>query len=380
VAEDLGERSEDATPKRMREAREEGNVAKSMDATAALTLLVATLALAIGLAPLLTSFGSLIRETLLPEHNIDAARPEALDAVVRPALTTLGLTVAPALGLALLTAFLASIWQVGFHPTSKPLVPKLERMSPLSGFKRVFGSHGIIKTGFDLTKLVAVAVVATLAVMDAGRALVTLPAFEPQMAAKVIGGLIFDLALRVVAVLLVLGIVDYAVQRWKHARDLRMTKQQVREEYKQTEGDPEVKRRRMQIQRQIAMQRIQTAVPKADVIVTNPEHISIAIAYDAESMRAPRVVAKGADHLAMRIRQIAQRHGIPIVERKPLARALYRQVEVGQEIPPDHYKAVAEILAYVYRLDGAAGRRRPAAGPTRGRSAASPPATVGSTV
>jgi flagellar biosynthetic protein FlhB len=133
-----------------------------------------------------------------------------------------------------------------------------------------------------------------------------------------------------------------------------MTKQQVKEEFKESDGNPEVKRRRMQIARQLAMQRLQTSVPKADVIVTNPEHISVAIQYDPDTMAAPRIVAMGADNLAMRIRQIATKHGIPIVERKPLARALYANAKVGQEIPADHYKAVAEILAYVYRLKGKA--------------------------
>jgi flagellar biosynthetic protein FlhB len=163
-----------------------------------------------------------------------------------------------------------------------------------------------------------------------------------------------DLALRVLAILLTLGVLDFMYQRWKHNRDLRMTKQQIKEEMKQSEGDPEVKRRRVRMQRQIAMQRISSAVPKADVIVTNPEHISIAIQYDSGSMNAPRVVAKGADYLALRIRHIAMQHGIPIVERKPLARALYKEVAVNQEVPPAFYKAVAEILAYVYRVSGKA--------------------------
>jgi len=167
-----------------------------------------------------------------------------------------------------------------------------------------------------------------------------------------VGSLLFDLALRLLAVLLLLGVIDFAYQRWKHSKDMRMSKQEVKDEMKQTEGDPEVKRRRMRMQQQIAMQRISASVPKADVIVTNPEHISIAIKYDADRMHAPMVVAKGADFLAMRIRQVALQHGIPIVERKPLARALYREVAVGQEVPPDFYTAVAEVLAYVYRLSG----------------------------
>ena len=147
-----------------------------------------------------------------------------------------------------------------------------------------------------------------------------------------------------------LGLIDFMYQRWRYSADLKMTKQQVKDEMKQSEGDPDVKRRRLRMQQQIALQRISTAVPKADVVVTNPEHISIAIQYDQATMRAPKVVAKGADFLAMRIRQIALQHGIPIVERRPLARSLYKDVAINQEIPPAYYKAVAEILAYVFRL------------------------------
>ena len=184
--------------------------------------------------------------------------------------------------------------------------------------------------------------------------IVALPEFGVLRGFEEIGTIGLNLAVQIGAALLVLGIADYAIQRFKHERDLRMTKQQVKEEFKESDGNPEVKRRRMQIARQLAMQRLQTVVPKADVIVTNPEHISVAIQYDPATMQAPRIVAMGADHLAMRIRQIATKHGVPIVERKPLARALYANAKVGQEIPADHYKAVAEILAYVYQLKGKA--------------------------
>ena len=162
----------------------------------------------------------------------------------------------------------------------------------------------------------------------------------------------FDLAMKVLAILFLLGMIDYLYQKWKHKADLRMTKQQVKDEMKQSDGDPEVKRRRLRMQQQIAMQRISAAVPRADVIVTNPEHISVAIQYDSENMNAPKVIAKGAEYLAMRIRHLAMQHNIPIVERKPLARALYAQVPVGHEVPAEFFQAVAEILAYVYRLDG----------------------------
>jgi flagellar biosynthetic protein FlhB len=164
--------------------------------------------------------------------------------------------------------------------------------------------------------------------------------------------LVYALAIKLAALLIVLAIIDYAFQRWKHEQDLKMSKQEVKEEMKRMEGDPLVKQRRARVARQLAMQRVAAAVPKADVVVTNPTHFAVALQYDTKSMRAPKVVAKGADFMAMRIRQIAAVHGIPIIERKPLARALYAGVEIGQEIPPEHYAAVAEILAYVYRLAG----------------------------
>lgn len=357
MAEDLGERSEEATPKRMQEAREEGNIAKSADASAALMLLIATIGLAAGLEPMLAAFAEMIRAAFDPVTSIDAADPTRLDDVTRPILSSFAWLTLVILAVAFVAAWLVHAWQVGFLISTRALAPKLERLNPISGAGRLLGKHGITKTGFDITKLVVVGTVAYITIADLVRKIVTLPAFEPQTAALVAAGMLFDLAIRIAIALLVLGAIDYFVQQWKHKAELRMTKQQVKEEYKQSEGDPEVKRRRFQIQRQLAMQRISTAVPKADVIVTNPEHISIAIQYDAETMHAPKVVAKGADHLAMRIRQIARQHGIPIVERKPLARALYKQVPVGGEVPPDFYKAVAEILAFVYRLDGAEARR-----------------------
>ena len=153
-------------------------------------------------------------------------------------------------------------------------------------------------------------------------------------------------------VLLVLGLLDYAFQRWQHEKDLRMSKQEVKEDMKRMEGDPLVKQRRTRIARQLALQRIGQAVPKADVVVTNPTHFSVALKYDSKTMTAPKVVAKGADFLAMRIRQIALANGVPLVERKEIAQALYKSVEVGQEVPPQLYNAVAEVLAYVYRLGG----------------------------
>jgi flagellar biosynthetic protein FlhB len=351
MAEDLGERTEEATPKRWQESREAGNVAQSQDLASAILLLVATLTLWGGLTPLLGAFRRLL-ETLLDHDAAALSHPtEAADALARSLEMAL-LAAGPIMLIAWLAAALSHVGQIGWLFAPKALAPKFGKLNPMQGFKRIFGVRGAVKACMDFAKVGLVLAVALITILGRVEDLVGLPERTAVQACVAVGGMLLDLALRVAVVLLVLGLLDLIHQKWRHRIDLRMTKQQVRDELKQTEGDPDVKRRRLRMQQQIAMQRISTAVPKADVIVTNPEHISIAIQYDSAAMRAPKVVAKGADYLALRIRQLAMQHGIPIIERKPLARELYRQVAVNQEIPPAFYQAVAEILAYVYRLSG----------------------------
>ncbi len=352
MAEDLGERTEDATPKRKQEAREEGNVAKSHDLSGALTLLLATL-IVWGFAMTMFWQGRDLLDGALRDDAIGSpiSVPGAREATSRLGLAALQMA-APVLLLAWAAAYLSQFVQVGWLFVPKGVQPNAGKLNPIRGFQRIFGLSGVFKSGLDSLKVAIVLVIAIVTAIAYAPEIVVLPYLPATSALREVGMMMLDLAMRVLAVLVTLGLLDYLYQRWKHNRDLRMTRQQVKDEMKESDGDPETKRRRMRIQRQIAMQRISAAVPQADVVVTNPEHISIAIQYDAAKMLAPRVVAKGADHLALRIRIIAMQHGIPIVERKPLARALYKQVEINQEIPAEFYKAMAEILAYVYRLSG----------------------------
>ena len=352
MAEDMGERTEDATPKRRREAREEGNIARSTDVAGAILLLGGILVLASTMGPFLSSLASLLEKSLVGDHLASGIRPEEVMEVLLPPVLEATQAAVPVVLAATIIAILSHLWQVGFIVATKALEPKFERLNPISGFGRIFGLQGVIKTCMDILKLVVVGVIAFFTSSALLPQIAVLPEVGLLRGFEEIGSMGLTLALQVGVALLILGIADFVFQYLKHERDLRMTKQQVKEEFKESDGDPEVKRRRMQMARQLASQRLQTAVPQADVIVTNPEHISVAIQYDAATMAAPRIVAIGADHLALRIRQIATKHGIPIVERKPLARALYAKAKVGQEIPADHYKAVAEILAYVYRLKG----------------------------
>jgi flagellar biosynthetic protein FlhB len=204
----------------------------------------------------------------------------------------------------------------------------------------------------NLAKTAAIGLVGILVIRHQMPKILLLATLEPLAMFKGACELVFALSLALAAILLFLGVLDYSFQRWQRERDLRMTKQEIKEEMKRMEGDPLMKQRRGRVARQLALQRINQAVPKADVIVTNPTHFAVALQYDRQTKTAPKVVAKGADSMAMRIRHLAAAHGVPMVERKELARALYAAVDVGQEVPPQFYGAVAEILAYVYRVSG----------------------------
>lgn len=350
MADDLGERTEQPTPKRLQDARRDGTIAKSMDLSSAVLLLAATLVVAIAFLPMLGRFKALLEAVLLGDtlgNPVDPAEAQTVIEFVAIAGARIAL---PVLLATALVAYLSHFFQVGWLFSLKIIQPNLAKLNPIAGFKRLAGVSGLFRAGMGIVKLAFVTVVVVLTIHQYADRIVVLAYLSPMGAMMSAAWMMMDLALRLLAVLLVLGVLDLLYQRWKHVRDLRMTKHQVKEEMKQTEGDPAVKRRRLRMQQQITMQRIASAVPRADVIVTNPEHISIAIQYDSEQMLAPMVVAKGADYVALRIRQLALVHRVPIVERPPLARALYRQVAVGGEIPPAFYHAVAEILAYVYRL------------------------------
>jgi len=350
MADDLGEKTEDATPRRREKARKSGNVARSQDLSGAIILLGATLLLFVILMPTLGKF-KVVLETLLDGDTfgnpLDPADVKIVVAYAGNAAVRIG---APILLVMWLVAYLANFGQIGWLLAPDSVKPSLSKLNPISGFKKLFSMSSVVKAGFDILKVAVVMSVAVWTISQHRNEILVMPHLTAMQGLHQAGWMMLDLALRVVTVLILLGLLDFAYQRWKHQQDLKMTKQQVKDEMKQTEGDPAVKKRRLRMQQQIAMQRIAAAVPKADVVVTNPDHYAVAIRYHADEMHAPKVVAKGADILALRIRQIALLRGIPVLQRPPLARALYRQVGVGQEIPPEFYKTVAEVLAFVYGL------------------------------
>ncbi|HYE02596.1 MAG TPA: flagellar type III secretion system protein FlhB [Phycisphaerales bacterium] len=350
MAEELGERTEQPTGRRLSEARARGQVARSVDLGAAIDLAGAALLLAL-LGPwLIAGLAGLTRELLDPAALADAAVAHEMGAALLLALRRGAVLALPLLGLMFVVAGLAQLLQVGWAPSLAPLRPKASRLSPLGGAKRLLGTRNLVKTLVSGVKLLVVGVVAALVIERQFSGVVSLGLLAPLAAARLLASLVLQMSLWVLALLLVIGLADFAYQRWQRLRDLRMTKQEVRDERRSMEGDTETRARRLRLARQMIMQRLGQAVPTADVIVTNPTHFSVALKYDSANMSAPRVVAKGADHLAFRIRELAARHAIPMIEKPPLARALYARVEVGRQIDPEFYEAVAEILAYVYRL------------------------------
>lgn len=347
-----GDRTEQPTARRRADAREQGQVPRSQDLTASLGLFAGVI--------LLWVFGKRLLDGLLQiTHELGGApilhAGDLTGPVTRIAWTMMSMLL-PFMGALLLFTVLGVLVQFGILFTPKKLKPDLNNLSPMKGIKQMFSKQAFVRLGMGVLKMVIVAAVAYYTIVGEIGPVLSTGGLYAWAILAIASDTLYTLALRLAIVLFILGILDYVWQRYQHEEQLKMTKQEVRDEMKRMDGDPHVKRRQREHQMRIAMQRINTDVPQADVIVTNPTEYSVAIKYDEDVMEAPRVVAKGKDILALRIRQVAMQHGVPIVQRPPLARALYAQVEPGQEIPATFYKAVAEVLAYVYQLSGRATR------------------------
>jgi len=345
-----GEKTEQPTVRRRQEAREEGQVPRSTDLTAAVSLLVGLVLLNVLGPGMLSRMLQLIRELV---DVGDAARTAPATWLARAGALSAAMLLPFLLLLTVLTAG-GALAQTGLLLVPGKLVPRVANLSPARGFRRLCSLDSATRTGLGLFKVLLIGLVAYYTVSAR---------IQPVLGAGTIGApgilslaceTIFALMLRMALVLLVLGLIDYFYQRHKIERQLRMSKQEIKDELKRMEGDPLLKARRRQIQARLAMQRIALDVPRSDVVVTNPTEYAVALRYDEATMAAPRVMAKGKDLLAARIRQIAQQHGIVIVQRPALARGLYLACDVGDEIPPAYYRAVAEVLAYVYQLAGRA--------------------------
>lgn len=343
------DRTEAATPRRRQEVRQRGQVARSVELSSAFILTVCVIVLRYSVPWLFTQLQGLCAGTLthLPESDW------TIENIHRGGVATflhIARLSAPVWAAAMLAGIAVNLAQVGFLLTLEPLKPDFNRINPLMGFGRLFSTRG----GVDLIKSVLkVAIVSAVAFSTARGQLplfIATAQMNTPMALSTLGGILYTLCLRVCVAMLILAALDYIYQRVHFEQSIRMTREEVREEMRQLEGDPTLRARIRQRQRQIARQRMMQEVPRANVVITNPTRLAVALRYAAGEMNAPIVVAKGQRLMADRIREVARQHGVPIVENKPLAQALFQSVEVGQEIPAELYQAVAEVLAFVYRL------------------------------
>ncbi len=351
------EKTEQPTAKKLDDARKEGQVAKSQEIATAFTLLALFVIIRVIYPFMGTNFQTLFERVYNNIPNVartyDGMLPIAyIRSILTNAILTMFLISAPFFIVAFIIAFLSDLVQVGFKPTSKPLQPKLSKLNPISGMKKIFSARKLFDLGKSLLKLVVMAAVIYSFFTGRTESLFLLYDMPLGQAIGLMGNLIIDLGFRIAAAYMVIAFIDLIYQRRKFNKDMMMTKKEVKDEYKNSEGDPQVKgaqkRRMMEASRRRMMQQL----PQADVVITNPTHYAVAIKYDAEESDAPIVVAKGADYLAQKIKEIARDNKVEIVENKPLARMLYANVEVGEMVPPELYKAVAEVLAYVYHLQG----------------------------
>ncbi len=344
------ERTEQPSSKRLQEAREKGQVCKSVEVSTCF-LFVATVISFYFYIPSVASRLSLVMSSYLENLTGWDGTADALVTIFHEAVMQLGIMLLPILVVFLGIGIASNILQVGFVFSGEPLVPKFSRLNPVTGFKNKFLSLRSLEL---LIKNVVILLVIIWVSYQAIRR--ELPVFPPLMNSDihVIVLTLFKSSMRILWdflwVFIVVALADYAFQRWQHTKDLMMTKEEVKDEYKHIEGNPVIKSRIRSIQLHMARQRMMKEVPKADVVITNPTHLAVALKYERGKMIAPVVVAKGAGFLAEKIREAARTARIPIVEDKPLAQALYKTVEIGDVIPEEWYKAVAEILAYVFRL------------------------------
>lgn len=350
-----GEKTEEPTSKKLNDARKDGKVAKSKELTSAFELITLFLVLKVFTSFIYNGFLNSFQfvYTRIPDfldNNAKEITSFAMSSFLFTIIVESFKIVLPFFVFGFAICFLANVLQFGFKVTSKPLQPKPDKFNPINGFKRIISKESLFELLKSIVKIGVIAYVAYISVRKNADELFVLYDIPLMQAIILCGQVIVDAGLKIALVYLIVGIADFIYQKYKFHEEMKMTKQEVKDEYKNTEGNPEIKGRQRQRMREASRRRMMQDVPTADVVITNPTHLAVALKYDAEVSKAPIVVAKGEDFLAMKIREAAREHNIEIVENKPLARMLYANVDIGQEIPPELYQAVAEVLAMVYNL------------------------------
>jgi flagellar biosynthetic protein FlhB len=344
-----GEKSEQATPRRREEARKKGQVAKSREIPSVLVLMTGLLVLLLIGRHLMISLANFTAQ-MLGRAGTLSITPSSVQVLGQEMVTFLLVALAPLMLAVLAIAVLANYVQVGSLFALELIKPDFSKISIFKGLKRLFSIQSWVEMLKSMLKLVIIGYVAYSTIASELKEIVPLTGQELPAIFSYISRVSFNIFIKSTLVMALLAGLDFLFQRFQHEKKLRMTHQELKEEFKQTEGDPLIKSRVRSLQREMARRRMMAEVPKADVIITNPTHLAVAVTYRNGEMVAPQVSAKGADFLAEKIKEIARRHEIPILENKSLAQALFKTVDLGQMIPPSLYQVVAEILAFVYRL------------------------------
>lgn len=352
-----GEKTEPATEKKLTDARKEGQVAKSKELNTALSLLALFLVLKLWVGNIGTNLLSLFQ--LIYNKIPDISRSmggqvpaHALAGLIGNVLIRILVILLPVFAIGVLVAFVGDYVQVKWKPTAKPLQPKFSKMNPIKGMKKLFSAKSLIELLKSIIKITLIVLVVYNTLKKEWNDLFLLYDISLNQAIALIGDIAINLGLTISYIYVAVSLLDFMYEKWKFSEDMKMTKQEVKDEFKNAEGDPQIKGKIRQKMREASQRRMMKDLPKADVVITNPTHFAVALKYDPEVSDAPMVIAKGADNLAQRIKKIAKENNVEIIENKPLARMLYANVEIGEMVPPELYQAVAEVLAMVYQLQG----------------------------
>lgn len=349
ISADSGEKTEDATPKKKSDSKKKGQVAKSKELSSTMTLLTSTLLLiTLGAYMLGNLKGVLI--LFLNNYLTLSLTEETFRTILLVAMIKFALLILPIMVPIMIMGVVASLMQSGFIFTGEPLKPDLKKLNPISGFKKIFSMRSVVDLLKNLAIISTIGYVAYDYIKSNYLDIMNYGSLKIDAILGVFGKLVIDIFFKIAIIMLIISIIDFAYQKYKHNKELKMSVQEIKEEYKQQEGDPQIKNKIRQKQREMAASRMMQAVPDATVVITNPTHLAIAIKYDGGGESAPIVVAIGADNVAIKIKEIASENDVPIIENKPLARLIYSELDLGSEIPTDMYQAVAEILALVYKL------------------------------
>ena len=349
ISADSGEKTENATPKKKSESKKKGQVAKSKELSSTVTLITVTLLMIMLGTYTLDNFKNILI-LFLNNYLTLTVNESTFKTLILVSVMKFGIIILPIVVPIMIMGIVASLMQSGFIFTSEPLKADLKKLDPISGFKKIFSMRSVVDLLKNLAIVTTISVIAYNFIKSNYLDIMTYGSLKTEVILGVFGSLVVAIFFKISVVMLIIAIIDFSYQKYKHNKELKMSMQEIKEEYKQQEGDPQIKSKIRQKQREMASSRMMQQVPDATVVITNPTHIAIAIKYEQGGEGAPIVVAIGADNVAIKIKEIASESSIPIIENKPLARLIYKELEVGSEIPTDMYQVVAEILALVYKM------------------------------